>query len=103
MAHLIWVDATGVNPTNLNKMAQNVDLQPDATVAFAGSAGRTITHDYGHTDYMVHIDPVAQTNGYLGDVWISKASNTARGLQQRRRGHEFRLRDYAARIIAQEV
>lgn len=77
MPHLTWVDDTGVNPTNLNKMAQNVDLQPDAMVAFAGSAGRTITHNYGHTDYMVQIDPVEDTVGYLGDVWVSKASNTA--------------------------
>jgi hypothetical protein len=77
MTHLTWADDTPVNPTNLNKMAQNVDFQPGAAVAFAGSSGRTITHNYGHTDYMLMINPVEDTEGYLGDVWITKAANTA--------------------------
>lgn len=53
------------------------DFQPPAPVAFAGSAGRTITHNYGHTDYQLIINPVADPGGFLGEIWISKAANTA--------------------------
>jgi len=49
----------------------------DAIVAFAGSAGQTITHNLGHTDYRIIINPVADPGGFLGEVWISKAANTA--------------------------
>lgn len=76
MSHLTWVDATDVNPTNLNKLSQDEDFHP-ATLAFNGDSGRTITHNYGHTDYMVIINPVADPAGFLGEVWISKAANTA--------------------------
>jgi hypothetical protein len=76
MAHLTWVDATEVNPANLNKLTQEDDLKPPVPVAFAGSAGRTITHNYGHTDYQVIINPVAGPGGFLGELWFSKAANT---------------------------
>jgi len=51
--------------------------KPPAPVAFAGSAGYTITHNYGHTDYQVIINPVADPGGFLGKVWINKSVNTA--------------------------
>jgi len=76
MAHLTWDDSTPVNPTNLNKLTQEEDLKPPAPVAFNGDSGRTITHNYGHTDYQVIVNPVADTHGSLGDVWFSKSSNT---------------------------
>jgi len=76
MAHLTWIDSSEVNPTNLNKMAQTDDLKPPAPVAFAGSAGHTITHNYGHTDYQVIINPVDDPGGFLGEIWYSKSANT---------------------------
>ncbi|MFH2012520.1 MAG: hypothetical protein ABIJ37_07480 [Pseudomonadota bacterium] len=76
MAHLTWDNDTPVDPTNLNKLTQEDDLKPPAAVAFAGATGRTITHNYGHTDYQVIVNPVADTGGNLGDVWFSKSANT---------------------------
>ena len=76
MAHLTWASDTAVDPTNLNKLTQEDDLKPPAAVAFAGSSGRTITHNYGHTDYQVTINPVADPGGFLGEIWFSKAANT---------------------------
>lgn len=77
MSHLTWIGSTEVNATNLNKLAQEDDLQPPAAVAFAGDSGHTITHNYGHTDYQVIINPVDDPAGFLGEIWISKSANTA--------------------------
>lgn len=76
MAHLTWANDTPVNPTNLNKLTQEDDLKPPAPVAFNTSSGRTITHNYGHTDYQVIVNPVADPGGNLGEVWYSKSANT---------------------------
>jgi len=76
MAHLTWADDTAVNPANLNKLTQEDDLIPPAAVAFAGQAGYTITHNYGHTDYQVIVNPVEDPAGFLGEIWYSKAANT---------------------------
>ena len=76
MARLTWINSTDVNPANLNKLTQDADFIPPAAVAFAGSSGRTITHNYGHTDYQVIVNPVADPAGFLGEVWYSKSSNT---------------------------
>lgn len=48
-------------------------LQGEST--FASTAGRTITHSLGHTNYIVNVVPLADTGGDLGDVFISKAAN----------------------------
>ncbi|MBE3584827.1 MAG: hypothetical protein IMW94_01395 [Thermoanaerobacter sp.] len=48
-------------------------LQGEST--FNSTAGRTITHNLGHTNYIVNIIPLADTRGDLGDVWITKAAN----------------------------
>jgi hypothetical protein len=77
MSRLTWENSTPVNPTNLNKMTQDEDFKPPAAESFAGSTGCTITHNYGHTDYQIIINPVADPGGYLGEIWISKANNTA--------------------------
>lgn len=53
------------------------DLNPPAPVAFAGSTGYTITHNYGHDSYQLIINPVADPGGFLGEIWISKSANTA--------------------------
>ena len=76
MAHLTWADDTALNPDNLNKLVQNDDLKPGAAVAFAGSSGTTITHNYGHTDYQLIINPVAYPGGFIGEIWFSKSANT---------------------------
>ncbi|NHM25473.1 hypothetical protein G7K71_08690 [Desulfofundulus sp. TPOSR] len=48
-------------------------LQGEST--FNSTAGRTITHNLGHTNYIVNIVPLQDTGGDLGDVYISKAAN----------------------------
>lgn len=75
MARLTFIASTPVDVENLRKLAQSEDLKPVAN-AFAGSAGRTITHNYGHTDYQVILNPTADPAGFLGEVWFSKAANT---------------------------
>ncbi len=42
---------------------------------FASTVGKTVTHNLGHTDYIVNLVPLADTGGDLGDVFISKAAN----------------------------
>ncbi len=42
---------------------------------FAGPAGRTITHDLGHTDYNVAVTPTDDPLGFLGEVWVIKSAN----------------------------
>lgn len=44
--------------------------------SFNGSNGVTITHNLGTTNFRVAITPTADPQGYLGDVWVIKASNT---------------------------
>lgn len=58
-------------------LTAEANLQPPGPVTFAGSTGHTITHNYGHTDYQLIINPVADPGGFLGEIWISKALNTA--------------------------
>jgi hypothetical protein len=48
-------------------------LQGEST--FNSTSGRTITHNLGHTNYIVNIVPIQDTGGDLGDVYISKAAN----------------------------
>lgn len=42
---------------------------------FASTAGRTITHNLGHTNYTVNILAIQDTGGDLGDVWVSRSAN----------------------------
>lgn len=72
---LTWISSTPVNPTNMNLMAQSIDLQPAAST-FAGQAGRTITHNRGHLNYMVLINPTADPLGLLGEISFVKSNNT---------------------------
>jgi hypothetical protein len=48
-------------------------LQGEST--FNSTSGRTITHNLGHTNYIVNVMPLGDTGGDLGDVYISKAAN----------------------------
>ncbi|ALA68843.1 hypothetical protein GT50_00605 [Geobacillus stearothermophilus 10] len=43
---------------------------------FGGPAGTTITHNLGTTNFRVSITPTANPDGYLGEIWVVKSSNT---------------------------
>lgn len=43
---------------------------------FGGTTGTTITHNLGTTNFRVSITPTANPDGYLGEVWVVKSSNT---------------------------
>ena len=43
--------------------------------AFAGTRGQTITHNLGHTNYVVNVSATADTGGDLGDTYVSRAAN----------------------------
>ena len=43
--------------------------------AFAGTRGQTVTHNLGHTNYVVNVSATADTGGDMGDVYISRAAN----------------------------
>ena len=44
-------------------------------LSYAGTTGVTVSHTMGNTNYAVNIMPTANTNGDLGDVFVSKAAN----------------------------
>lgn len=71
------LDDDGIPVAKVSGATAEANLQPPAPVAFASSTGYTITHNYGHTDYQLIINPVADPSGFLGEIWISKAANTA--------------------------
>lgn len=75
MARLTWASDTPVDVTNLAKLTQDEDLKPAAST-FNSTTGRVLTHNYGHTNYMVLINPTADPEGDLGEVWYSKGNNT---------------------------
>ncbi len=75
MPHLTFVSDTGLSPTNMNKLTQEEDLKPIAST-FNGQDGRTITHNFGHTNYQVIVNPTADPQGFLGEIWFSKSANT---------------------------
>ena len=75
MARITWVDATAVNPANLNLLTQDEDLKPTAST-FNSTTGRTITHNLGHQNYNVTVIPTADPAGYLGEIYLTKADNT---------------------------
>lgn len=48
-------------------------MQGEST--FASTSGRTVTHNLGHTNYIVNIVALADTGGDLGDLYITKTAN----------------------------
>ena len=42
---------------------------------FASTSGKTVTHNLGHTNYIVNLVALIDTGGDLGDLYISKAAN----------------------------
>ncbi len=62
---------------NLDSRLDQIQLETlSGSGNFAGPSGTTVTHNIGHTDYMVRITPTDDPGGYLGDVWVVKAANT---------------------------
>ncbi len=51
-------------------------LHRKGSSTFNGPTGRVITHNLGHVNYVVNITPTADTEGYLGEWWVSKSSNS---------------------------
>lgn len=43
--------------------------------SYAGTGGQTITHNLGHTNYVVNAWATSDTGGDLGDVYVSRAAN----------------------------
>lgn len=75
MARLTIISSTPVNVATLALFTQDEDLKPTAST-FQGTSGRTITHNYGHQNYQVIVNPTADAGGFLGEVWFTKANNT---------------------------
>lgn len=46
------------------------------SAAFNGTAGRTVAHTVGSTDYAVCITPTADAAGTLGEFYVVKAANS---------------------------
>lgn len=44
--------------------------------SFGPIDGRTITHNLGHTNYVVSVHATEDPNGELGEVWIQYAANS---------------------------
>lgn len=75
MAAFTWVIGTPIHPTNLNKLIQVGHITPTAST-WNSTTGRVLTHNLGHTYYMVVINTTANPGGNLGEVWYDKAANT---------------------------
>ena len=46
------------------------------TSTLNSTTGRSITHNLGNTNYHVDVTPTAATNGYVGEIYVTKAINT---------------------------
>lgn len=92
-AVLALQETLGVNPhgTRASVGARlDVAINPDGTLksmppngqvltgsgSFGSSAGWTVTHNVGHTNYRVLITPTQDPQGYLGEWWVLKQANT---------------------------
>ena len=43
---------------------------------FNSTTGVTLTHNIGNTNYRVLVTPTSNSNGYLGEIYVTKAVNT---------------------------
>ena len=69
-------DARGGKATLAARLTALETQTTQGDLTYAGAAtGVTDSHSLGHTNYTVNIMPTANTNGDLGDVFVSKASN----------------------------
>lgn len=57
-------------------IANKSDIHLTGTSNFASTTGVTIAHAIGHTTYRVYVTPTENPNGFLGEVWVIKATNS---------------------------
>jgi hypothetical protein len=57
-------------------IANKSDIHLTGSANFTSTTGTTIPHAIGHTNYRVSITPTQNPNGYLGEVWVIKATNS---------------------------
>lgn len=70
------IDAAKGTSTSLAERMNKLESQTaQGEIAFAGTTGRTVAHSIGNTNYIVHVTPLEDTKGDLGDVYFSKANN----------------------------
>lgn len=75
------LDVTSLGIGGVFKTAWDVGQGGDGAVVLSGevelggAAGVTVTHNLGHTNYLVKLTPLAD-GGRVGEVWYTKASNT---------------------------
>ena len=60
---------------NFAKLLKSNTATSQGDFAFAGTRGQTVTHNLGHTNYVVNVSATADTGGDMGDVYISRAAN----------------------------
>ena len=62
-----------------SSLAERINALEETTaqgdLTFAGTRGQTVTHNLGHTNYVVNVSATADTGGDLGDVYVSRAAN----------------------------
>lgn len=68
-------NARGGKATLADRLTALETQTTQGEINYAGTTGVTVSHSLGHTNYMVNISALANTNGDMGDVFISKASN----------------------------
>nr|DAI35767.1 MAG TPA: hypothetical protein [Caudoviricetes sp.] len=60
-------------------LAERINALEETTAqgdfSFAGTRGQTITNNLGHTNYVVNTSATSDTDGDMGDVYISRAAN----------------------------
>lgn len=60
---------------NFAKLLKSNTVTSQGDFSFAGTRGQTITHNLGHTNYVVNASATSDTGGDLGDVYVSRAAN----------------------------
>ena len=68
-------DARGGKTTLAARLTALETQTTQGDLSYAGTAGVTVSHTMGTTNYTINIMPTANTNGDLGDVFVSKAAN----------------------------
>ena len=69
------VAARGGKTTLAERIAQLETTRLQGESTFSGIAGKTVTHNIGHVNYLVDVMPLENTFGDMGDVFITKTAN----------------------------
>lgn len=68
-------NARGTKTTLSDRLTALETQTTQGDLSYAGTAGVTVSHTLGSTNYTINIMPTANTSGDLGDVYVSKAAN----------------------------